>query len=148
MSVHGFDHVGITVSDLDAATEFFVALGLEVEGRALIEGEFIETVCGIPGARSEIVMLRPPGGGTGIELGRFLSPGTTPGNPTAMSTELGIRNVCLQVDDVRGAVDRAAALGYGLVGGVGEYEGAWTMAYLRGPDGIVVAVAAQIGQPG
>ena len=63
-----FDHVGITVADLDAATAFFVGLGLEVEGRTFVEGEFIDTVCGIPDSRTEIVMLRPPGGGAAVEL--------------------------------------------------------------------------------
>ena len=140
-----FDHVGITVADLDAATEFFVGLGLEVEGRTSVEGDFIDTVTGIPGSRSEIVMLRPPGGGTAIELGRFLTPDHTPGSPDAMATELGIRNVCFEVEDLRGAVDRAAAAGYGLVGGIGQYEDVWLMAYVRGPEGIVVSLAERLG---
>src|SRR4051812_46698906 len=90
-----FDHVGITVADLDAAAAFFVGLGLEIEGRMFVEGEFLDTVCGIPGSRTEIVMLRPPGGGTGIELATFVRPDHTPGSPSAMANELGIRNVCL-----------------------------------------------------
>ena len=69
--VRRFDHVGITVADLDAATQFFVALGLEIEGRTFVEGEFIDTVIGIPGSRTEIVMLRPPDNGTGVELSQL-----------------------------------------------------------------------------
>ncbi|PRY51711.1 glyoxalase/bleomycin resistance protein/dioxygenase superfamily protein [Geodermatophilus tzadiensis] len=117
-----FDHVGITVADLDAATAFFVGLGLEVEGRTFLEGEFVDTVIGVPGARAEIVVLRPPGGGTGLELSRFDRPDAVPGSPAAMANELGLRNVTFEVDDLRAAVDRLAADGYGLVGGVGEYE--------------------------
>ena len=88
--VRRFDHVGITVADLDTATAFFVALGLEVEGRTFMEGEFVDTVIGIPGSRSEIVMLRPPSGGAGLELSSFIRPGHEPGSPAAMSTELDL----------------------------------------------------------
>jgi len=70
--IRRFDHVGITVADLDAATEFFVGLGLEVEGRMFMEGEFVDTVIGIPGSRSHIVMLRPADGGPGLELSSFV----------------------------------------------------------------------------
>ena len=70
--IRRFDHVGITVADLDTATEFFVGLGLVIEGRTFVEGEFVDTVIGIPGSRSHIVMLRPPEGGTGIELSSFV----------------------------------------------------------------------------
>jgi catechol 2,3-dioxygenase-like lactoylglutathione lyase family enzyme len=139
------DHVGITVADLDAATAFFVGLGLEVEGRTFVEGDFLDTVCGIPGARTEVVMLRLPGGGTTIELGSFLRPDHVPGSPHAMANELGIRNVCFQVDDLEAMVDALAEDGYGLVGGIGRLEGAWLMAYVRGPEGIVVALAEQLG---
>jgi len=140
-----FDHVGVTVEDLDAATEFFVGLGLEAEGRMFVEGEFLDTVCGIPNSRTEIVMLRPPGGGVGLELARFVRPDHTPGSPNAMANELGLRNVCFEVEDLRGTVDRLAEDGYGLVGGVGQHEDTWLMAYVRGPEGIVVSLAEQIG---
>lgn len=140
-----FDHVGITVADLDAATAFFVGLGLEVEGRQFVEGEFLDTVCGIPNSRTEIVMLRPPDGGTAVELATFLRPDLKPGSPSAMANELGLRNVAFEVDDLAGIVDRLAADGYGLVGGIGEYENIWRMAYVRGPEGIVVALAERIG---
>ena len=140
-----FDHVGITVADLDRATAFFVGLGLEVEGRAFMEGEFLDTVCGIPGSRTEVVMLRPPGGGSGIELGRFVRPDHVPGSPDAMANELGLRNVCFEIEDLRATVDALAADGYGLVGGIGRHEDSWLMAYVRGPEGIVVALAERIG---
>lgn len=143
--LRAFDHVGITVADLDAATAFFVGLGLEVEGRTFVEGEFIDTVCGIPDSRTEIVMLRAPGGGTGLELSTFVRPEHDPGSPTAMANELGLRSVAFEVDDLQAAVDRLAVDGYGLVGGVGQYENAWLMAYVRGPEGIIVALAERLG---
>jgi catechol 2,3-dioxygenase-like lactoylglutathione lyase family enzyme len=143
--VRRFDHVGITVADLDVVTDFFVALGLEVEGRTFVEGAFLETVCGIPESRTEIVMLRPPDGGTRIELARFVRPDSVPGSPTAMANELGLRNVAFEVNDLHAAVNWAADEGYGLVGGIGEYEGVWRMAYIRGPEGIIVSLAERIG---
>src|SRR5207342_2713282 len=143
--VRRFDHIGLTVADLDVVTAFFVALGLEVEGRTFVEGEFIDTVCGIPDSRTEIVMLRPPGGGTAVELSRFIRPDHEPGSPTAMANELGLRSVAFEVDDLQAVVDRLAADGYGLVGGVGQYEHIWRMAYVRGPEGIIVSLAERIG---
>lgn len=143
--VRSFDHVGITVDDLDLVTSFFVGLGLEVEGRTFLEGEFLDTVIGISGSRTEIVMLRPPGGGTGIELSSFIRPDHQPGSPAAMANELGLRSVVFEVDDLQTAVAGLAADGYGLVGGTGEHENTWRMAYVRGPEGIIVALAERIG---
>lgn len=143
--IQRFDHVGITVADLNAATAFFVSLGLEVEGRMFMEGEFVDTVIGIPDSRSEIVMLRPPDGGAGLELSSFIRPDHQPGSPEAMSTELGLRNVAFEVDDLQAAVDGLAADGYGLVGDIGQYEHIWRMAYVRGPEGIIVSLAERIG---
>jgi catechol 2,3-dioxygenase-like lactoylglutathione lyase family enzyme len=144
--VRRFDHVGITVADLDTMTAFFVGLGFEVEGTHMgLEGEFLDSVTGIPDARTEIVMLRLPGGGTMLELSRFVRPSHTQGSPAAMSNELGLRNVAFEVDDLQAMVDRLASDGYGLVGGIGEYERAWRMAYVRGPEGIIVSLAQRIG---
>lgn len=144
--IRRFDHVGITVRDLDAVTDFFVGLGFEIEGRMPMEGEFVDTVIGIPDSRSEIVMLRPPDGGTGLELSSFIHPEHEPGSPNAMSNELGLRNVAFQVDDLQAILDRLAADGYRLVGGVGQYEQMWRMAYVRGPEGIIVSLAQRIDQ--
>jgi catechol 2,3-dioxygenase-like lactoylglutathione lyase family enzyme len=143
--VRRFDHVGITVADLDVMTGFFVGLGLEVEGRTFVEGEFLDTVCGIPDSRTEIVMLKSPDGGARLELASFVRPHSAPGSPDAMANELGLRNVSFEVDDLQAAVVWAGSQGYGLVGGIGEYEGAWRMAYVRGPEGIIVSLAERIG---
>jgi catechol 2,3-dioxygenase-like lactoylglutathione lyase family enzyme len=140
------DHVGITVADLDAAIAFFERLGLHLDGRTFVEGEFLETVTGIPDSRTEIAMLNAPDGGASVELSTFVRPEHQPGSPHAMSTELGIRNVAFQVDDIETLVDQLARDGYGLVGGIGEYEGVWKMAYVRGPDGILVALAERLGR--
>ena len=139
--IRSFDHVGITVRDLDAVTAFFVGLGLEIEGRAPMQGEFVDTVTGIPGSQTEIVMLRPPGGGTGLEVSTFLRPGLGPGSPEAMPNERGIRNVMFEVGDLDSILDLIAADGYTPIGGVGAYEGMWRMAHVRGPEGIIVALA-------
>ena len=143
--IRRFDHVGITVADLDAVTAFFVGLGLEIEGRTFVEGEFIDTVIGITDSRSEIVMLRAPDGGAGLELATFIRPDHVPGSPNAMANELGMRNVGFEVGDLHAMVDRLAADGYGLVGDIGEYEGIWRMAHVRGPEGIIVSLSERIG---
>jgi catechol 2,3-dioxygenase-like lactoylglutathione lyase family enzyme len=144
--VRRFDHVGITVADLNTVTAFFVGLGFEVEGtRMFVEGEFLDTVIGIPDSRTEIVMLRPPDGGTRLELSSFVRPAPQPGSPAAMANELGLRNVAFEVDDLQAAVDGLAADGYGLVGDIGQYEHIWRMAYVRGPEGIIVSLAERIG---
>jgi catechol 2,3-dioxygenase-like lactoylglutathione lyase family enzyme len=144
-SIRSFDHVGITVRDLETVTAFFVGLGLELEGRTFLEGEFLDTVVGIPGARTKMVVLRPPGGGTGLELSSFLRPDPVPGSTQPGPHELGLRNLTFEVDDVRALVDRLAADGYRLVGGVGDFEGSWRMASVRGPEGILVNLAQRLG---
>ncbi|HEX7304111.1 VOC family protein [Lentzea sp.] len=143
--VQRFDHIGITVADLDAVTAFFVGLGLEAGEKMAVEGEFLDTVIGMTGARTEIVMLRVPGGGTTLELSSFTRPDHLPGSPAAPANELGLRNVAFEVRDLQAAVDHAAAAGYGLVGGIGQYEDVWRMAYVRGPEGIIVSLAERVG---
>jgi catechol 2,3-dioxygenase-like lactoylglutathione lyase family enzyme len=140
-----FDHVGITVGDLDRVTDFFVGLGFETEGRTVLEGEFVDTVVGIPHCRAEVVVLRPPGGGTGLELSRFVHPDHEPGSADPVPNELGLRNVTFEVDDLPAILDRLAADGYHLVGGVGQYEDVWRMASVRGPEGFIVNLAQRIG---
>ena len=142
--IRSFDHVGITVNDLDTVTAFFVGLGLVIEGRTVLEGEFLDTVIGIPESRTEIVMLRPPDGGTGLELASFIRPDHKPGSPDAKANELGLRSVVFDVDDLETILDRIGADGYQLVGGIGQYESTWRMASVRGPEGILVSLAQRI----
>lgn len=141
-----FDHVGVTVRDLATATAFFAELGLEPEGpSAVVEGEFIDTVIGMDGAKSEIVMLHVPGSDVRVELSSFRTLRDEREPESAPANVPGLRNVCFEVDDLRGVVDRLAAAGYGLVGGIGEWEGTYLMCYVRGPEGLVVALAERIG---
>jgi catechol 2,3-dioxygenase-like lactoylglutathione lyase family enzyme len=142
--IRRFDHVGITVADLDVVSAFFVELGFEVEGRTFLEGEFLDTVIGIPDFRTEMVMRRPPDNGTRLELTRFIRPDHAPGSPAALANELGLSNVSFEVGDLRAILDRLAADGYSVIGGVGEYEHVWRMASVRGPQGIIVNLAERI----
>jgi catechol 2,3-dioxygenase-like lactoylglutathione lyase family enzyme len=109
-----------------------------------VEGEFLDTVIGIPDSRTEIVMLRPPDDGTRLELSSFVRPAHLPESPAAPANALGLRNVAFEVDDIEAAVERAGADGYELIGGIGEYEHAWRMAYVRGPEGLIVSLAQRI----
>lgn len=142
--IRRFDHVGITVADLDVVSAFFVQLGFEVEGRTFLEGEFLDTVIGIPNSRTEMVMLRPPDGGTRLELTRFLRPDHEPGSPAAMPNKLGLSNVSFEVDDLSPLLERLAGDGYRVIGGVGEFEQVWRMASVRGPEGIIVNLAERV----
>ena len=103
----------------------------------------METVCGIPGAHCEIAMLRPPDGGSRLELASFVTPDHVPRSPTAMANELGLRNVSFEVGNLEAVVDKLAMDGYGLVGGIGEYENSVRMAYVRGPEGIIVSCSSR-----
>lgn len=142
--VRRFDHVGITVRDLDAVIAFFVGLGFELEGRTFLEGEFLDTVVGIPDARTEMALLRPPEGGTTVEVASFIRPDHGPGSPEAMATELGLRSLAFEVDDVHAVLERLAEDGFHPIGGVADYEGIWRMASVRGPEGIIVSFAERL----
>ncbi|WP_432572697.1 VOC family protein [Kineococcus sp. SYSU DK005] len=145
-AIQRFDHVGITVADLERVSAFFLALGLRVEAGPMdVQGDFLDTVIGIPGARTRIVVLAAPQGGTLLELSSFVRPDHQVGSPTAMATELGLRNVAFEVDDLDALVQRLAVDGHGLVGGVGQYQHTWRMAYVRGPEGIIVSLAERLG---
>lgn len=143
--VKRFDHVGITVADLDAAVTFFVGLGFEEEGRAPMEGEFVDTVIGIPDSLSEIVVLQLPDQSFRLELSCFERPERRPHPPAPMATEIGLRNLTFEVEDLDATLARLAGGGHGLVGGVGEFENVWRMASVRGPEGIIIALAQRLG---
>ena len=142
--IHQLAHVNVTVLDLDEAIDFFVLLGLELEARTFVEGEFLDTVIGIEGARTEIAMLRVPGSTTQVELSCFERPSGRPGGGASPANEPGIRTIAFVVDDLDATVASLAEAGWGLVGGRGEFEEAWAMVYVRGPAGIVVSLAQRL----
>lgn len=142
--IRRFDHIGITVEDLDAAASFFVSLGMEVQGRTFLEGAFLDTVVGMTDARTEILMLALPDGGTTIELARFVRPPNEPRDKAPTSNQIGMGNIAFEVDDVRDLVEKLAADGYPLIGGIGEYEGQWRMCSVRGPEDVIVSLAERI----
>lgn len=143
--VRRLDHVGITVADLEAATAFFTSIGLVPDGPPMIvQGEFLDAVIGMRGAKIRIVMLHAPEGGATLELSSFTRPDHTAGTLEPMANAPGIRNVAFEVDDLDAVLARLAADGYSLVGGVGRYEQAWRMSYVRGPEGIIVSLAQRV----
>lgn len=146
MTIQRMDNVGIVVADLDAAVAFFVELGMELEGRTPIEGTWAESVVGLTGMRSEIAMLRVPGGPGRLELASYRSPvAVDVGLGTAPSNTLGLHRVMFAVDDIDDTVERLRGHGATLVGEIAQFEEAYRLCYLRGPEGIVVALAQQLG---
>lgn len=145
MAIQRMDHVGIVVDDREAATEFFVELGLEPQGRASVEGSWVDRIVGLDGVRSEIVMLEAPHGGGRVELSKFHSPPTDAGNGQAPANAPGIRHVAFVVDDIDAVVAGLRARGTELVGELVRYADAYRLCYVRGPEGIVVELAEKIG---
>ena len=139
------DNVGIVVDSLDAVIPFFVELGLTLEGRALIEGEWAGRVTGVQGQRVEIAMLRTPDGHSRLELSRFLTPPTVADHRRAPVNALGYLRVMFAVDDLEDTLARLRTHGAELVGEVVRYEDIYLLCYIRGPEGILIGLAQEIG---
>ncbi len=139
------DHVGIVVDDLAAATEFFVELGLELQGEAAVEGRSVDRVVGLDGVRAEIAMLQTPDGHGRVELAKFHSPSAQGGDRQAPANAPGIRHVTFAVEDIDAVVAGLRARGAELVGELERYEDSYRLCYVRGPEGIIVELAEQIG---
>ena len=146
MTVKRMDNVGIVVEDLDAAVAFFVELGLELEGRAPIEGDWADGVTGLRGMRVEIAMMRTPDGHGRLELSRFLAPPVSADHRVAPVNSLGYLRVMFAVEDVDDTLARLSRRGAKLVGEVVDYEGIYRLCYIRGPEGILIGLAQQLGQ--
>jgi len=138
------DNVGIVVDDLEAAIAFFVELGLELEGEATVEGQWVDRIVGLDGVRSDIAMLRTRDGHGRLELTKFHAPPATTAEPNAPVNTLGIRRIMFAVDDVEAVLARLLTHGAGLVGEVVQYEDKYRLCYVRGPEGIIVALAEQL----
>ncbi|HEY7255938.1 MAG TPA: VOC family protein [Solirubrobacterales bacterium] len=145
MTIERMDHVGIVVDDLAAATEFFVALGLEPQGEAQVDGRWVDRVVGLEGVRAEIAMLQTPDGHGRVELAKFHAPPTPNGDPRAPANTPGIRHLTFAVDDIDAAVAGLRARGAELVGELVRYEDIYRLCYVRGPEGIIVELAERIG---
>ena len=145
MTLLKMDNVLLVVEDLEAAVAFFAALGLEREGGATVEGPSVDRLVALEGVRSEIVMMRTPDG-VGIELDKFHTPPAIRAEPEdAPVNALGIRRIMFTVDDLDAVLARLRSHGGELVGEVVQYEDSYRLCYVRGPEGIMVAVAQQLG---
>ncbi len=146
MTVKRMDNVGIVVEDLDAAIGFFTELGLTLEGRMPIEGEWSGRVTGVRGQRVEIAMMSTPDGHSRLELSRFDAPGIVSDHRTAPVNSLGYLRVMFTVEDIHDTLARLGKLGATLVDEVVDYEDLYRLCYIRGPEGILIGLAQQLGQ--
>ena len=145
MTIQRMEHVGIVVDDLEAATAFFVELGLKLQGEGQVEGGWVDRVVGLEGVRVEYAMVETPDGHGRLELVKFHSPSVWGGEGHAPANILGIRHVAFVVDDIDAAVATVRARGGELVGEVENYEDIYRLCYVRGPEGIIVELAERIG---
>jgi catechol 2,3-dioxygenase-like lactoylglutathione lyase family enzyme len=138
------DNVGIVVEDLPAAIAWFVELGLVLEGKATVEGPLVDQLVGLEGVRSDVAMLRTPDGHGRIELSKFQTPAAVSGEPKAPVNRLGMGRIMFAVDDIEAVVAGLRARGSELVGELVRYEDSYRLCYVRGPEGILVALAEQL----
>src|SRR5262245_27339644 len=144
MTVKRMDNVGIVVEDLDAAIGFFTELGLELEGRAMIEGEWAGRVTGLRDQRVEIAMMRTPDGHSRLEVSRFLAPPVVADHRNAPVNALGYLRVMFAVEDVDDTVARLRKRGAQLVGEVVQYQDTYRLCYIRGPEGVLIGLAQEL----
>ena len=146
MTVKRMDNVGIVVEDIDAAIQFFSELGLTLEGRMPIEGEWAGRVTGLRGQRVEIAMMCTPDGHSRLELSRFDVPAIASDHRTAQVNSLGYLRVMFTVDDIDDTLARLTRLGATVVDEVVDYEDIYRLCYIRGPEGILIGLAQQLAQ--
>ncbi len=145
MTIQQMHHVSVVVDDLEAAKAFFVELGMGLEGEAPIEGGWVDRVNGLDGVRVDIAMMRTPDGHGRLELTKFHSPQAVRPEPeNALGNTLGLRSIMVTVDDIDATVAGLRARGAELVGAVEQYQDSYRLGYVRGPEGIVVALAEQL----
>ncbi len=145
MTIQRMDNVGIVVDDLDAAVAFFTEIGMELEGKSHVEGIWVDRTVGLDGVRSDIAMMRTPDGHSKLELSKYHAPaaaGAEPENPPPNT--LGLHRVMFAVDDIKDVVARLRTHGAELVGELVEYEDSYRLCCVRGPQGIIVALAEQL----
>ena len=145
MTLQRMDNVGIVVESLDAAIAFFAELGLELEGRATVEGDWAERVTGLRDMRVEIAMMRTPDGHSRLEISRFLTPPPVADHRNAPVNALGYLRIMFAVEDIDDTLARLRSHGAELVGELAQYEDKHRLCYVRGPEGILIGLAEQIG---
>jgi catechol 2,3-dioxygenase-like lactoylglutathione lyase family enzyme len=145
MTIQRMDNVLIVVDDLAAAMAFFVELGMELEGTARVEGDYVDRTVGLDGVRADIVMLRTPDGHGRVELTRFHSPAAIRSEPhNAPANTLGIRRIMFAVDDIEDVIARLRTHGAELLGELAQYEDSYRLCFVRGPEGIIIGLAEQL----
>jgi catechol 2,3-dioxygenase-like lactoylglutathione lyase family enzyme len=144
MTIQRMDNVLVVVDDLEAAKAFFVEMGMELEGQATVEGPSVDRLVGLDGVRSEIAMMRTSDGHGRIELDKFHTPPARNIDPKAPVNTLGIRRIMFAVDDIEDVLARLQGHGAELVGEVVQYEDQYRLCYVRGPEGIMIALAEQL----
>ena len=145
MAIQRLEHVGIVVDDLAAATEFFVELGLVLQGEGPVEGRWVDHVVGLEGVRADIAMLQTPDGNGRLELTKFHSPSSQGDNRQAPANTPGIRHVAFAVEDIDAVVAGLRSRGAKLVGELERYQDSYRLCYVRGPEGIIIELAEKIG---
>ena len=146
MTVLRLEHIGIVVDDLVAATAFFTALGLEVEGETSVEGDLVDRINGLKGVRADVVILRTPDDhATKLELAKYRSPAYEGDDGPAPANTPGIRHILFVVDDIEASLAGLRAHGGELVGELVDYEDSYSLCYVRGPAGVIVELAEKIG---
>lgn len=148
MTIQRMDNVGIVVDDLKAAVAFFLELGLELEGETTVEGSWVDRTIGLNGVKCDIAMLRTPDGHARLELSKFHAPPVIRRMPEpAPVNALGYLRVMFAVDDIEDVLTRLQGHGAELVGEVVQYEDIYRLCYIRGPEGVMIGLAEQIGDP-
>ena len=146
MTIRRMDNVLIVVDDLEAATAFFTELGMELEGKTTVEGDWAGRVVGLDGVHADIVMMRTPDGHGRVELSKFHTPPAISSEPhNAPANTLGIRRIMFAVDDLEDVIARLRTHGAELVGDVAQYEGGYRLCFIRGPEGIILGLAEPLG---
>jgi catechol 2,3-dioxygenase-like lactoylglutathione lyase family enzyme len=145
MTVLRLEHIGIVVDDLAAATAFFVALGLEIEGETSVEGGLVDRINGLEDVRADVVILRTPDANSKVELAKYRSPSYAGDDLPAPANAPGIRHILFVVDDIQASLAALRAHGAELVGELVNYENSYWLCYVRGPAGIIVELAEKVG---
>lgn len=140
-----FDHVGVVFEDLDAAVAFFLDLGFEREGGTTVDGETVDKINGLDGVRAELVMVRTPDRSGRLELIKYHAPPANGGPQPLPANRLGLRHICIEVDDLNRIVDGLRDKGFDTVGEVQDYGNIYRLCYLRGPEGLIVELAEKLG---